>query len=72
MKLFKPLLFLHFHFTGENTKATVCTVGLWTDISVRVLKVPDLLQLGKELLGGGIHFAFYCILVWYGKYLFWI
>ncbi len=39
---------------GENTRANVCTVGLWTDISVRVLKVPDLSQVGKELLGGGI------------------
>ena len=39
---------------GDHAGANVCTVGLWTDISVRVLKLPDLSQVCKELLGGGI------------------
>eukprot|EP00026_Physarum_polycephalum_P001286 Phypoly_transcript_01287.p1 GENE.Phypoly_transcript_01287~~Phypoly_transcript_01287.p1 ORF type:complete len:1113 (+),score=155.47 Phypoly_transcript_01287:258-3341(+) len=39
---------------GDKTSASVCTVGLWTDISVRVLKLPDLSQVSKELLGGEI------------------
>ena len=64
---------------GDNTRANVCAVGLWTDISVRVLKIPDLSQLGKELLGGGIffiylifivsHFVFVC-LFYYFLFLF--
>lgn len=34
-------------------KADVCAVGLWTDISARLLKLPSLEQFHKEPLGGG-------------------
>jgi DNA damage-binding protein 1 len=40
---------------GEgNETAALCAVGLWTDISVRVLRVPNLQEISKELLGGEI------------------
>lgn len=35
-------------------KTDLCAVGLWTDISVRVLRVPSLEQLHKESIGGEI------------------
>lgn len=31
-----------------------CSVGLWTDISIRVLRLPDFSELHKEMLGGEI------------------
>lgn len=34
-------------------KAEVCAVGLWTDISARLLKLPSLEEFHKEPLGGG-------------------
>jgi DNA damage-binding protein 1 len=40
----------------QNTtvsKAEVCAVGLWTDISARLLKLPNLEEFHKEPLGGG-------------------
>ena len=41
---------------GSNTvaKAEICAVGLWTDISARLLKLPTLEEFHKEPLGGGI------------------
>jgi hypothetical protein len=33
--------------------AQYCAVGLWTEISVRLLRVPSLEEVKKELLGGG-------------------
>ncbi|KAJ8968134.1 hypothetical protein NQ317_007859, partial [Molorchus minor] len=40
---------------GENsTTSDLVAVGLWTDISARVLRLPDLSEATKELLGGEI------------------
>ncbi|CAH3044667.1 unnamed protein product [Porites lobata] len=38
----------------SNTRADLVAVGLWTDISVRVLKLPGCEQLFIEMLGGEI------------------
>lgn len=35
-------------------EATIATVGLWTDISIRILTLPALEEINKELLGGEI------------------
>lgn len=34
-------------------ESQLCAVGLWTDISARVLKLPCFTALHKEMLGGG-------------------
>lgn len=34
--------------------ADIIAVGLWTDISARILKLPDLEELNREYLGGEI------------------
>ncbi|KAF7266770.1 hypothetical protein GWI33_019945 [Rhynchophorus ferrugineus] len=40
---------------GENaTSSDIVAVGLWTDISARILKLPTLTESHKELLGGDI------------------
>lgn len=39
-------------------KAEVCAVGLWTDISARLLKLPTLEEFHKEPLGGGIRLIY--------------
>ncbi|XP_065339552.1 DNA damage-binding protein 1 [Cloeon dipterum] len=39
--------------TGTE-KASIAAVGLWTDISARILKLPSLDELNKEFLGGEI------------------
>lgn len=31
----------------------LCAIGLWTDISARILKLPSFELLHKEMLGGG-------------------
>lgn len=31
----------------------LCAIGLWTDISARILKLPSFDLLHKEMLGGG-------------------
>ena len=33
--------------------AELCAVGLWTDISARILKLPNFDSLHVEMLGGG-------------------
>lgn len=38
----------------EEELATVVAVGLWTDISARVLALPSLEENAKEFLGGGM------------------
>ena len=38
---------------GNEEMAEVCAIGLWTDISVRLLRLPSLEQLHSEPLGGG-------------------
>uniref|UniRef100_A0A8C2GK79 DNA damage-binding protein 1 n=1 Tax=Cyprinus carpio TaxID=7962 RepID=A0A8C2GK79_CYPCA len=38
---------------GESTgESSICAVGLWTDISARLLKLPCFSPLHKEMLGG--------------------
>ncbi|XP_062861263.1 DNA damage-binding protein 1 [Trichomycterus rosablanca] len=40
---------------GENGgESSLCAVGLWTDISARVLRLPSFSPLHKEMLGGEI------------------
>lgn len=34
-------------------RADLCAVGLWTDISARILKLPNFDSLHIEMLGGG-------------------
>jgi hypothetical protein len=38
---------------GEE-KSDLCAVGLWTDISARVLRLPSFESLHVEMLGGGM------------------
>lgn len=38
----------------DQEKAERCAVGLWTDISARVLKLPSFESMHVEMLGGGI------------------
>jgi DNA damage-binding protein 1 len=38
---------------GE-TRAEVASVGLWTDISVRLLRIPSLEEITREMIGGEI------------------
>jgi DNA damage-binding protein 1 len=38
--------------TGSD-KASIAGIGLWTDISARILKLPSLEEMHKEILGGG-------------------
>lgn len=40
---------------GEGiTRSEFVAVGLWTDISARILRIPDLSEATKEYLGGGL------------------
>ncbi|KAG5839933.1 hypothetical protein ANANG_G00210560 [Anguilla anguilla] len=39
---------------GEGGESPLCAVGLWTDISARILKLPSFSALHKEMLGGEI------------------
>lgn len=34
-------------------KAEIVAVGLWTDISARILRLPGLEEVNREFLGGG-------------------
>lgn len=43
--------------TGTE-KASIAAVGLWTDISARILKLPSLEELNKEFIGGGTKIPF--------------
>lgn len=38
---------------GQN-KSDICAIGLWTDISARILKLPSFESLHVEMLGGGM------------------
>eukprot|EP01133_Synstelium_polycarpum_P003413 gene3413-3876_t len=40
-------------FEGQS-KAMICAVGLWTDISIRLLSIPTLDEVCKEMLGGDV------------------
>lgn len=35
------------------TTSEYIAVGLWTDITARILRIPDLSEATKEFLGGG-------------------
>ena len=37
----------------DAMRADMCAVGLWTDISIRLLKLPSLEEYHKESFGGG-------------------
>lgn len=37
----------------DSNSAELCAVGLWTDISARLLKLPNFDKLHVEMLGGG-------------------
>uniref|UniRef100_A0A914W414 DNA damage-binding protein 1 n=1 Tax=Plectus sambesii TaxID=2011161 RepID=A0A914W414_9BILA len=39
---------------GETNRSEVVAVGLWTDISVRLLSLPDLVEIHAQPLGGEI------------------
>ncbi|XP_053576428.1 DNA damage-binding protein 1 [Bombina bombina] len=39
---------------GNDAMSTLCAIGLWTDISARILSLPDFQLLHKEMLGGEI------------------
>ena len=43
------------------TASTLCAVGLWTDMSVRLLELPSLKQLSKDVLGGGAAPGAWCV-----------
>ena len=38
----------------QQSKSTLCAAGLWTDISARLLSLPDLKTVHTEMLGGEI------------------
>lgn len=37
----------------DSSKAEFCAIGLWTEISVSILRLPSLEQVDNQLLGGG-------------------
>jgi DNA damage-binding protein 1 len=37
----------------SSNKAEIVAVGLWTDISARILHLPRLEEVNREFLGGG-------------------
>jgi hypothetical protein len=50
---------------GENSQySSLATIGMWTDISVRIFSLPDLELVRKETLGGEIvpRFVLLCTL----------
>jgi len=40
-------------FNDGDVASEIVSIGLWTDISVRLLKLPTLEEIAKEPLGGG-------------------
>ena len=40
--------------TENDNRSEIVSVGLWTDITVRLLKLPNLEEITKESLGGDI------------------
>lgn len=38
----------------SNGMSPLCAIGLWTDISARIVKLPSFELLHKEMLGGGV------------------
>ena len=42
-----------FFCSGGGERSEVLSVGLWTDITLRLFKLPSLEMVAKEPLGGG-------------------
>ena len=40
--------------TTGSTRAEYCAVGMWTEISARIMRLPTFDILHTEMLGGGI------------------
>ena len=40
--------------THDDSRSSLCAAGLWTDISARLLSLPDLKTIHTEMLGGEI------------------
>ena len=43
-----------------SAKSDLCAIGLWTDISVRLLKLPSLETIHTQPLGGGTAYMYTC------------
>jgi len=43
----------------SNGLSPLCAIGLWTDISARILKLPSFELLHKEMLGGGMYYWYF-------------
>ena len=43
-----------------SAKSDLCAIGLWTDISVRLLKLPSLETIHTQPLGGGTMYMYSC------------
>ena len=41
-----------------SAKSDLCAIGLWTDISVRLLKLPSLETIHTQPLGGGTMYMY--------------
>lgn len=39
-----------------STPSPICAIGMWTDISIRIMRLPTLELITKEKLGGGTLF----------------
>ena len=42
-----------FSFVDDKDTSDMVAVGLWTDISVRLLRLPNLEEISQVKLGGG-------------------
>jgi len=40
-------------FNDNAIASEIVSIGLWTDITVRIFKLPSLEEIAKESLGGG-------------------
>lgn len=49
------------------TNSDLVAVGLWTDISARILRLPDLTEATKEILGGGKAYFSFKLISYYIK-----
>ena len=48
---------------GSSGTSHLCAVGLWTDISARVLRLPSLDTLYTQQLTGGEQYMYMCVCV---------
>lgn len=40
-----------------STPSPICAIGMWTDISIRIMRLPSLELITKEKLGGGTSYT---------------